>query len=340
MDALTKLQNIPINLSFGSTTDKDYNKLQAYRNVTSFSILSVLHQCPRKFQLVKARASAGESAAANVDFAFGHSVGAGVQAWLSSEFDMAAAIFNGFMAWRIPYTAEIPNKKKSIWQATLAIQKYAEFHREYLEDWEVWVLPNGKPAIELSFSIDFENGYKHYCHIDVILEHKLSGRLAIQENKTSGFKETEAALFANSSQALSYAVLIDQLRDDTSYEVFYCVYSTPAQEWQLLPFTKSTALKAEWINDVLLDHATLSTYKEIGFYPKRGESCYAFNRRCEFFGSCNMTAHLAELAELPKEEEAERVDFAFTITEIRNKQHSRNQSTPVGEHHDFENIDT
>lgn len=323
--AIDKLSSMTVNLSFMETSNKGYQILQSYRNVTSYSMLDVLHQCPRKFQLIKARAAAGGSGSNNVDFAFGHSVGSGVQAWLTNG-DMSSAIFNAMLAWRIGYDAAIPNKRKSITDATLAVQKYAEFHSSVLEDWEVYVLPSGKPAIELSFSVDFENGYKHYCHIDVILVNKITGRLAIQENKTSGFKEIEEAIYANSAQALSYAVLMDMLNLDTSYEVFYCVYSTPSREWQLLPFTKSTALKAEWLMDVRIDHASLNTYHELGFYPKRGESCYAYMRRCEFFGTCNLTSDLKEPALLPVDQEAERVDFAFKLSEIIERQHVRNQT--------------
>lgn len=337
--ALQKLATQTINISFQETSNKSYDQLQSWRNTTSYSMLSELHACARKFQLIKARAASGGGKASNVDFAYGHSVGSGVQAWLSSGGDMNAAIFNAMMAWRIPYTAEIPKKHKSIWDACLAVQKYAEFHAEALDDWEVWVLPNGKPAIELSISVDFENGYKHYIHIDVILEHKLSGKLAVQENKTSGFNTIEEAIYANSSQALSYAVVVDMLRAATSYEVFYVVYSTPSREWQLLPFTKHTSLKAEWIMDVKLDHATLSTYHALNFYPKRGESCYNFMRRCEFFGSCNMTQNLTQPQDLPADQEAERVDYSFKISDIVAQQHARNQTEEVTPTANMERID-
>lgn len=325
--AIEKLAANNLNLSFESTTDKSYNKLQAFRNVTSYSMLSELHACPRKFELIKARAASGGSQANNVDFAFGHSVGSGIQAWLINR-DMKSAILNAFLAWRIPYGACIEKKKKSICNATIAVQKYAVFHEEALADWDVWVLPNGKPAIELSVSVDFENGYKHYIHIDVILENRITKQLAVQENKTSGFNMVEEAIYANSSQALSYAAVVDMLREDTSYEVFYCVYSSTSREWNILPFTKHTSLKAEWIADVKLDHATLSTYKSLNFYPKRGESCYNFMRRCEFFGVCNLTANLAALSELPAEEQAERVDYAFKISDIITRQHMRNNTEP------------
>jgi hypothetical protein len=320
--ALTRLQSI----TFQQTTDKKYETLQQYLNVTSYSILDVLHACPRKFQLIKARAASGGTGSNNVNFAFGHSVGAGVAALLASNFNLEAGILNAMLAWRLPYIAAIPPKKKSITDACFAVQSYADFHQSALEDWKIWTLPNGKPALELAFSIDFENGYKHYGHIDVILEHKTTGKLAIQENKTSGFREIETALYQNSNQALSYSILIDMLTEETSYEVFYCVYSTLSREWQLLPFSKTTSLKAEWLLDAQLDHAAISTYQQINFFPKRGESCYSFMSRCEFFNECNMTFHIGEPIMLPKGQEAERVDFAFTLSQIKARQHQRNST--------------
>ena len=331
-DALARLSQQKINLTFGDTSNKEYQVLQSFHNTTSYSILNEMHACARKYQLIKARAASGGSQANNVDFAFGHAVGSGVQAWLSSGQDLNTAVFNALMAWRIPYIASIDKKKKSIHDAVLAVMKYPEFHNKTLDDWAVWILPNGKPAIELSISIDFENGYKHYMHIDVILQHRITGKLAVQENKTSGFTSAEEAIYANSSQALSYAIAIDMLSEETSYAVFYCVYSAPSREWDMLPFNKSTALKAEWLNDVQLDHATLRTYKEINFYPKRGESCYMFQRRCEFFGTCNLTTQLKEPATLPPDMEAERVDYSFKLSDILARQHRRNQTAPIAEH--------
>lgn len=337
------LTNTPDSGQLGKVTDKAYDKLRRYWNVTSYSMLSELHACPRKFQLINARAAGGSPELQNVDFAFGHAVGAGVAAWASSNGDVDAALLAAILAWKIPFHAEIPKKNKSLWNALLAVRKYNEFYEEHLGDWKVWRLPNGKPAVELSIGVDFENGFKHYVHIDLILEHMVTGALAVQENKTSGFKSVEPALYANSSQALSYAALVDMLREDTSYEVFYLVFSTVDREWHFLPFTKNTALKAEWIMDVKLDHASISTYRELAFYPKRGESCFDFMRRCEFFGTCNLTANLPKPAELPADREAEVTDFSFTISEIIARQHQRNATDtlemPAYEGASIENLD-
>jgi hypothetical protein len=339
-ETLALLGATELNTSYAATSDKSYNELQRYWNVTSYSMLDTLHQCPRKFQLIKARAAGGAGGANNVDFAFGHSVGAGVQAWLMSK-DLDAAIFNGMMAWRLNFDASIEKKNKSIWNATLAIQKYASFHEETLEDWDVYVLPSGKPAIELSIEVIFENGFKHYMHIDSILQHRSTKQLAIQENKTTGFKNIEEAIYANSSQALSYAVLLDMLGLDTTYEVFYVVYSTPSREWQLLPFSKNTTLKAEWLQDVMLDHASIATYRKMNFYPKRGDACFAYMRRCEFFGTCNLVSNLSETATLAEEDSAEAHDFSFTLTDIISRQKAKilESDVPIQEGGNFSSID-
>lgn len=336
-DALAQLSGMTLDLSFQETSNKNYQVLQSYRNTTSYSILSELHSCPRKYQLIKARAASGSSGNNNVDFAYGHAVGAGVQAWLATG-DLDKAILNCVLAWNIGFFAEVEKKKKSIWNAIVAVQKYVEFSQASMEDWEVWKAPNGKDAIELSISIDFENGFKHYIHIDVILVNKLTGQLAVQENKTSGFLNIEEAIYANSNQALSYACVVDMLSDDTSFEVFYCVYSSTSREWNLLPFTKRTALKAEWITDVRLDHATIATYNDLNFYPKRGESCFTFMRRCEFFGSCNLTSNLQVPSVLPADKEAERVDYAFKLSDMIARQHSLNQTEPVNADSNATNI--
>lgn len=321
MTALDKLSRMtPI--SYEGTSKKNYSEVVQWRNTTSHSMRETLHQCARKFQLIKSRAASGGGSLENVHLSFGHSVGAGIQAYMASG-DLGAAIFNGFMAWTIDYNAVIERKRKSIWQATLAIEKFVDFREKELSDWKIWTLPNGKPALEVTIEVDFEDGYKHYLHIDAILEHKVTGQLAVMENKTDGWSTLDEAKYANSAQALGYAAAVDMLSDYTSFDVFYCVYSTTAYEWQLLPFSKSTSLKAEWILDVSLDHATLSTYHQLKFYPKRGESCFDFARRCEFFGVCNLTSNLPTPADLPRTESAERIDFSFTVTQLRERQHER-----------------
>ena len=333
--AFDKLAAISV-VSFQDTAQKDYTKLQSFVNATSYSMLQTLHSCPRKFQLIKAAALRGEGGRQNVDFAYGHAVGSGIQAYMMTG-SMEAALLNAFLAWRIPFGAAIEKKNKTIWDTWVAVESFASFAEVTLSDWEVFVTPAGKPAVELAIEIDFENGYKHYLHIDLILKHRLTGELAIFENKTHGFTEAEPAIYANSDQALGYSLVIDMFQHNTAYQVFYVCYSAPQRKWQLLPFTKSTSLKAEWLTTIQLDHAAIATYRQMHFYPKRGDSCYQFMRTCEFFGSCNAVKHLQEEKVLPDAMSAEEVDYRFRLSELLNKQQDRlaNQQGVMSGHEDI-----
>ena len=342
--AFDKLASIQV-VSFQDTAQKDYARLQSYINASSYSMLQTLHACPRKFQLIKAAALRGEGGRQNVDFAYGHAVGSGIQAYLMTG-SMEAALLNAFMAWRIPFEAAIPKKNKTIWDTWVAVESFASFYHLAMGDWEVFITPEGKPAVELAIEIDFENGYKHYLHIDVILKNKLTGQLAICENKTHGFTEAEPAIYANSDQALGYSLAIDMFQADTSFQVFYLCYSAPQRKWQLLPFTKSTSMKAEWLATIQLDHAAIQTYREMHFFPKRGDNCYQFMRTCEFFGSCNATKSLNEEKILPADMSAEEVDYSFKLSDLLAVQKGRltNQQGVSSGHEDivdpeFTNID-
>lgn len=315
--ALTKLDSLRLS-SMEEATKTNYKQLQRFHNVTSYSILETLNLCPRKVQLLRATAAKGISAE-NVDFAMGHAVGNGVQAWLLSQ-SIEAAVFAAFLGWNVDPDEQIEKKNKSLWNAVLAVESYVQFHQEQLTDWELLILPSGRPAIEVAFCIDFENGFKHYGHIDAVLRNRRTGQIAVQENKTHGSNRAEEAIYANSMQAISYAAVVDMLQPDARYEVFYCCYSTPSREWELLPFQKTTANKAEALLDIQLSQAALTTYNKLNFYPKRGANCFAFMRRCQFFGECDMVETLPPAILLPKGEDAETVDFAFTLSQLKQTQ--------------------
>jgi hypothetical protein len=322
-----------------STSDKAYRKLVASENVTSYSKLSLLHTCPRKYELDEYEAnspvaiaiSETDAKAPNLDFCFGHAVGAGIQTYAATR-SLVAAQFAAFLAWKAPWDAEKIDSRgnftgKSLHWAELAVEKFGFFYQQQMDDFEVVRLPNGKPATELSFAIDFENGFWHFGHIDTVLMNKITGKLAVWEGKTTGFEQIDEAIYANSSQALSYSVVVDAIGaqlgvTETDYEVFYIVYSSKTREFQLMPFGKTRAQRAEWLQDMLLNHSNISTYRKLNFFPKRGESCYSysFRSRCKWFGNCTMKTESlfpgVTLRKLENVEEVEHVDFKFTLSEL------------------------
>ncbi len=252
----------------------------------------------------------------NVDFTFGHAVGAGVQSWLLDK-DLTKASFNAFMAWRAPFEERVLRKKKSLWEAVIAIEKFAIWWNDsgLDDDWELATLPSGKPAIELAFSLHSPDGFKHYGHIDIVLRSKHRESYAVLELKTTGIGADEA-MYANSNQATGYSLMLETIwQGIPDYTVLYSVFSTAKGEWTLMPFDKTMTQRAEWIKDLMLDHSAISTYEELGFYPKRGESCYSFMRRCEFFGACNLVPD-GKLPMLEREDEAESVDAVINLADV------------------------
>jgi hypothetical protein len=319
------------------TNKKDYRAAYIYINVTSYSQRQVLHNCPREFSINKIPATGAIiGGSTNLHFVFGHSVGAGIQTYLATN-NRQQALFSSFIAWNADLDAEIPKKGKNSSFAFLAVEKFIIWwESEMAGEWELAHF-NGKPATELTFFIDCENGYYHAGHIDAVLRHRVSGRYLVLEIKTTSIRDVDEAQYSNSEQPLGYSLVLDaiaaQLMDDAereqdpslqvtnSFEVLYLTYSTTRRELVHMPFTKNRSERAEWLQDLLLDHSLVGTYRRLSFFPKRGDSCWSFGGRCEYYGTCdlglNKSATIKHIVfdrktmDLP-----ERVDFEFTLTDM------------------------
>ncbi len=326
----------PVAALAGETTDKSYRQLSRHRNVLSHSILSGLHSCARRLALEKIQANIAVGAAipepVNIDFVFGHSVGAGVQA-LFAFSDISSALYAAFLSWRAPldlgHEDFLKRKKKSIERACLAVEQFEEFRRsDDLEGWEIYRLPDGRPAIEISFCIDLGKT-KYFGHIDLILRNRFTGRIAVGEIKTTGYNSPDAALYQNSGQAIGYSLILDRIVGELAdYDVMYFIYSPTGDGWQFLPFAKSASKKLEWIQDRLIDSGHLQQYFKLEHFPQNGASCFQFNRRCQFFGECEIVDKpaLRSLPELSTPEEVEgayKVDYYFDVQELISNQVER-----------------
>jgi hypothetical protein len=270
----------------------NYSRLVAHQNLSSYSMQQVLHACPRKYQIKKLQAATGTSErVTNVTFAFGHAVGAGVATY-DKTFDIRAAIWDAMLAWDMDLL-EIETKGfyadgsgkptgKSFAAAVYALEKYEVFVAEEtnLRDYET-------VQIEASIAVDFEDGYYYTGHIDELLQHRDTGAYLVKENKTTGMRSVDACLYSNSDQALSYAVVVDML-GGTEFEVLYTIYSSTAQEWIQHRFMKDTLRKASWVQDQLLTNDTIKVYTEMNFFPMRGNACFEYMRRCEYYGTCEL----------------------------------------------------
>src|SRR5574341_229680 len=160
-------------------------------------------------------------------------------------------------------------------------------------------------------------------HIDIVLRHKVTKKLMVLEIKTTSSKTIDEARYGNSGQALGYSLIVDRIAESeelaATYEVLYLVYSSTQREWRSFVFTKNRTQRIEWLQSRLLDHAHIGTFRKISFFPKNGNSCWNFNRRCTHYGMCDMKAMQnvdfkvfnSQVHELP-----ENMDFIFKLSEL------------------------
>jgi hypothetical protein len=308
----------------------NYSTLVAHQNLITYSTADIFHSCPRKYQIKKLQADAGTADRINSPtFAFGHAVGAGVAVYDKTR-DINEATWAAFLAWDIDLFMEerkaTRSAGKSFFEAIWALYAYEEFFQTEtnLADYE-------SVKIEGTIAIDFEDGHFYSGHIDEVLQHRETGRFLVKENKTTGFTSVDPVMYANSDQALSYAIVVDML-GGTEYSVLYTVYSASSQKWMQFEFVKNALKKAEWIQDQLLLHQQIEHYTELNFFPKRGRSCFNFMKRCEFFETCEFStshafgknfADLPRIQSLADVQKIEHIDFATTLTEITQRQKER-----------------
>lgn len=312
----------------GETTDKEYATLHRHKNVLSYSILQGLHSCSRRFLLEKlqanSRADAGIDRTPNIDFVYGHAVGAGAQAFLATN-NLESALYATFISWygdwELGHEDYNAKKKKSLEASILATETFAHWFPAVADEWELFRLPDGRPAIEISFAIQLQGAW-YFGHIDAILRNTRTLRIAVGEFKTSGYSSIDDALYRNSGQALGYAIVLDALVGGIAdYDVMYFVYSASAQEWNFLPFHKTAALKMEWIQDRLIDSGHVQQYFKLQHFPKNGQNCLQFNRRCQFYGECDLVSK-ERMNDLPVLEQVPEgmVDYVFSLDDILARQ--------------------
>jgi len=262
----------------------------------SYSSILGLHTCPRRFQLYKLRTTAklDESPNQTITFAYGHCVGLGVQLALEGA-SWETIVWNLFLQWHAPLFAEGENNKgkyngKSFFESLFATEKFIRLRESgLLKDYEL-VYYNGKPATELSFCINFPDGFRYRGYVDAVLRHRISGKIMVLECKTTALTALNPAMFKNSAQGIGYSIVLDVLFPElSSYEVLYFVYQSGAREFTPMPFTKTYLQRALWIRELLLDIETIKSYADAGVYPMHGESCYSFFRECDYINTCTLS---------------------------------------------------
>lgn len=258
----------------------------------SHSSRTTLHKCPRRYQLYRLSSeqislSDEKEVEQGVTFSYGHAVGTGIQSVLEGK-SINQVYLDVFLAWDSNLLDSNPKKKKSIWEALFAIEKFISLRTEgYLRDYEL-VYYKGLPAVELSFRILLPDGFQYRGFVDVVLRNTLTEEVVVLELKTTG-NTPVSAVYKNSGQALGYSIVLDIMFPGiSSYQVLYLVYYSGGREFTEFYFEKSPLQRALWLQDLLIESDRVKLYEKYGSYPMHGESCYDFFRECEYLGLCSL----------------------------------------------------
>lgn len=291
--------------------------------------------CPRLFELDRLSTKIDDEGEA-IHFDFGHSVGRLVQDYLITG-ETSAAIFKEFLRYPraliqddLDKEATEAQHKKNFWFAINALENFVKFRLENLADYSIAIF-NGKPAVELGFTIDCGDGFTYRGKLDALLVTK-GGNYACLEIKTTGARALHPAMYRNSGQGIGYSAVVDTiaralgLEERPSFPVFYPVYQTHKMEWTEFRFMKSRTSHAQWIRHLLRTIQHVAEYAEDGFFPMHGQNCFHFNRECKFFEQCEMqNKYLVGPEEnIPvKEDNPEDYPFRFTLSELIEAQLAR-----------------
>ena len=319
----------------------DYAKGEGYG--LSYSRLSTLHSCPRLFELEHVL---GLSKRTNsVTFAYGHVVGAGIQAYFQEHsFERAVAICASFWDMADFWEEGTPRElraKKNFWTAIEAVQKFYTLmenpHSSLARTLQGYKLAgftnhNGEQTdgVELTFHVNItDTPYVYEGHMDVVLVHEERKEYLVLEMKTTSFANVAAAQYQNSSQALSYSVVLDVIAGDfnanSSYHVLYLVYSTNKQEFTTFKFPKSVLQRTNWLVSLKCDVAQIEMYRDLDMpYPTNGASCFNFFRDCNWLDRCTLMNETLEQFKPSSDEEIfkemEKPDFVFEFDDLVERQ--------------------
>ena len=308
----------------------DDNPIHYNLRTLSYSSLLSLHGCPRRFELTRLMPRDKiRDDDEHGHLSFGDVVGRGIQEYFISS-NRNKAIFTMFINWRDAIDETKAEKSaKTFWHAIHALDKFISFKEMYLSNYEVAYF-QGTPAAELGFKIDFGNGFTYRGFIDLLLIHKTKRTFRVLECKTTGSYNVDEAMYKNSGQALGYGLVVDRIAYDLNlsneYTVLYPVYLTRSLEWKEFLFPKSDVSRANWLQSILISVGHIQQYSELQFFPMHGQSCFAYNKQCKFFGMCTMsnTTLGLENAKVEKDDDS-KYQFLFTIQELIEAQYKKGE---------------
>ena len=222
----------------------------------------------------------------NVHLDYGTAFGVGLQTLLETQGDLETAI------WKMMLTYNYANETVQKCELSL-IAALQSFHS--LWDYSSWKLISS----ELSFKLVLDKATQDYfCgYVDAVVQNIHSGIYAVIEAKTTGMRlEKLEPMYSNSPQGIGYSLVLDAVvageKGEASWTILYLVnqlkFSSHLPTLHIYPFEKTRKDKLEWLLTLQLDYKRMLGYRELGFWPKRGDHCMTYNRPCPLYGVCDI----------------------------------------------------
>jgi len=281
----------------------------------SYSTNNLVQSCPRKYQISKLQGEGeDQSNENNVHFDYGTALGWGLQCLMDTRNrDLAIAVALAHYHWN-------EEANKCFESIVLAILNF-----DLSSDWRPYIMPNGKPALELSFKLvlgtDPVTGEEdYYCgFMDAVLQNRYTKQLAVYEVKSTGLNLQDLSpLYGNSPQGLGYSLILGAIQADASFTVYYPVVQL-IRSWKprlkVYEFTKTLKDRLEWLIDIQLLYDQMCIYREMDYYPKHGQSCVQFNKACYLYGTCDLDAY-TDSATYNKQKAEVEWDYVFHIDDL------------------------
>lgn len=273
-------------------------KRQDGMQVLSYSLLEDLEACARKFQLYNVVGAKGnEHDRRSIDFAFGHSVGSGVQAALMG-CDITTCYYEAIINYSASSFIKLDERiKKQLHHALIAVREFYRIAQNIRKDYDVVTFEYGGETVigvEPEFSIQFQSNRLYNGHIDVLMVHKETGIPKVIEIKTTVLRSVHPSVYSNSNQVKGYAMGTKFLQfkgilaKTDKVDVEYHVYKSGMGEWEpplLLSYSHNDVIA--YIKDINTKCKMIDLYESDNNYPCNGSACNNFFRACEFYNTCH-----------------------------------------------------
>jgi len=279
------------------------------RNIyTSHSIDNTFESCPRKFEFLNffdRRPPRDSGHAADV----GTALHEGWQAFLIALAEgksKGEAMQAGYLAVLIHYPWHSEAEQST---SVRSLENTVTMLREIMrrDEWDHYELIqiDGRWAVEVPFHIIHESlgtfefaATGETCQfvtqgkIDAILRHKITGRVACWDAKTTITPEDLIrSEYTWSGQQVGYGQVLQALMGESlqSFDVYYLVARFSASDpphVQVIPFEKSEENVEDYWLDKIDRLQRMQRYATQGRFPRRNGSCNAYQHECSCFNIC------------------------------------------------------